>query len=48
MQLGAFVQYRDIEGAKGKILGVWSVMMQVRLPEPVMDVYLSKILTISY
>jgi len=26
---GAFVQYRDIPGAFGKILGMWSVLMQV-------------------
>lgn len=27
---GAFVQYRGIPGMKGRALGVWSVLMQVR------------------
>lgn len=26
---GGFVQYRGIEGATGKVLGIWSVLMQV-------------------
>lgn len=30
--LGPFVQYRGIQGTKGKILGLWSVMMQVVHP----------------
>jgi hypothetical protein len=26
---GPFVQYRNVPGAKGRFLGVWSVLMQV-------------------